>query len=63
MNIGSNYLDIKIKKKLENQELEKEDEIKQKKFEADIDIESMELRRKANLVQRIIIMYKNISLK
>ena len=50
------------KKKLEKQEKEKEDEIKQKKFEADKAIEFMELKRKADLVQRIICMYKNISL-
>ena len=50
------------KKKLEKQEKEKEDEIKQKKFEADKTIEFMELKRKADLVQRIIVMYKNISL-
>lgn len=50
------------KKKLEKQEKEKEDEIKQKKFEADKAIEFMELKRKADLVQRIILMYKNISL-
>lgn len=50
------------KKKLEKQEKEKEDEIKRKKFEADKAIEFMELKRKADLVQRIICMYKNISL-
>ena len=50
------------KKKLENQEKEKEDEIKQKKFEAEKAIEFMELKRKADLVQRIITMYKNISI-
>ena len=51
------------KKKLEKQENDKENEVKQKQFEADKAIELMELKRKADLVQRIIIMYKNISLK
>ena len=49
-------------KKLEKQEKEKENEIKQKKFEADKAIEFIELKRKADLVQRIITMYKNISI-
>jgi len=51
------------KKKLEKQEKEKDNEIKKKQFEANKAIELMELKRKADLVQRIIIMYKNISLK
>ena len=48
---------------MEKQENDKENEVKQKQFEADKAIELMELKRKADLVQRIIIMYKNISLK
>ena len=51
------------KKKLEKQENDKDNEVKQKQFEADKAIEFMELKRKADLVQRIIVMYKNISLK
>lgn len=41
---------------------EKENEVKQKQFEADKAIEFIELRRKADLVKRVIVMYKNISL-
>ena len=50
------------KKKLEKQMKEKENEVKQKQFEADKAIEFIELRRKADLVKRVIVMYKNISL-
>lgn len=50
------------KKKLEKQEKEKENEIKLKKFEADKTIEFIELKRKADLVQRIIKILKNKNL-
>ena len=63
MNTKLNCFNIQIKKKLEKQENDKDNEVKQKQFEADKAIEFMELKRKADLVQRIIVMYKNISLK
>lgn len=63
----TNEFEIKLlqhtnQKKLEKQEKEKEFEVRKKKFEADKAIEFIELKRKADLVQRIIAMFKNISL-
>ena len=62
MNTKLSYFNIQIKKKLEKQEKEKENEIKLKKFEADKTIEFIELKRKADLVQRIIKILKNKNL-
>ena len=49
-------------KKLEKQIKEKENEIRQKKFESDKEIEFNELKQKSLLVQKIISTIKNISL-
>lgn len=63
----SNEYKIKLikyenQKKLEKQEKDNLIEIKKKKFEADKEIKLNELKQKANLVQKIISIYKNISL-
>ena len=63
----SNEYKIKLikyenQKRLEKQEKENLIEIKKKKFEADKEIKLSELKQKANLVQKIISIYKNISL-
>lgn len=63
----SNEYKIKLikyenQKRLEKQEKENLIEIKKKKFEADKEIKLNELKQKAILVQKIISIYKNISL-
>lgn len=55
-------LQYENKKKIEKQEKEKEIFIKQKQIEADKEIELNELQNKAELVKKIIAIYKSISL-
>ena len=55
-------LQYENKKKLENQEKAKDFAIKKKQFEADKEIELNDLKNKAELVKKIITIYKNISL-
>ena len=56
-------LRYKNKKELEKEKQEKEQEIKRKQFEAEKEIKFNEMKNKAELVQKIISMCKNLELK
>ena len=57
-----NLLRYKNSKELEKAEKEKDEEIKRKQFDAEKEIKFHEMKNKAEFVQKIIAMIKNIEL-